>query len=235
MERSEDIKYKSIKYGEIICKAFNQWYALKNGIQEVVDPFYPEGSAMETCRNTIIRYKEKIVNELPEELYPEEYYLDTPEEYPHNYIAREDELLTLGEKRLKEIKQMPEYRKMLEYKYEKYYDKKIDKRNNIYYYAVKGYVENFEQALHSAENERNSRDSMKKSCYDFKQDIMDVRRYARYSDEWWKGAFERCLYLIKDLCSQEEEQENNSNEGIHLLADNYENGYQFSLLDFGLC
>ena len=160
MERSEDIKYKSIKYGEIICKAFNQWYALKNGIQEVVDPFYPEGSAMETCRNTIIRYKEKIVNELPEELYPEDYYLDTPEEFPHNYIARENELLTLGEKRLKEIKQMPEYRKMLEYKYEKYYDKKPDKRNNIYY-VVKGYVENFEQALHSAENERNSRDSMK--------------------------------------------------------------------------
>ncbi len=235
MERSENVKYKSVKYGEIICKAFNQWYALKNGIQEVVDPFYPEGSAMETCRNTIIRYKEKIVKELPEELYPEEYYLDTPEEYPHNYIAREDELLILGEKRLEEIKQMPEYRKMLGYKYEKYYDKKTDKRNNIYYYVVKGYVENFEHALHSAENERNSRDSMKKSYYDFRQDMMDVRRYARYSDEWWKSAFERCLYLIKDLCPQEEKHENNSNEEIHLLADNYENGYQFSLLDFGLC
>ena len=99
----EEMKKEAARLEQELSYQFRRWKELKTGTQKIVDPFYAEGSSMNMCRTQIIHIKEAIEANLSIDLYPDEYYEDTPEKYPLNYIANEETLIPRSKQRIAEV------------------------------------------------------------------------------------------------------------------------------------
>lgn len=247
----EEMKKEAARLEQELSYQFRRWKELKTGTQKIVDPFYAEGSSMNMCRTQIIRIKEAIEANLSIDLYPDEYYEDTPEKYPLNYIANEETLIPSSKQRIAEVRQMPEYRALLDLHYENLFSKKEDEANHVFYYTVKNYVDHFARAITEAEKESED-EAIRKDQFLERQWLMEIRRCVRYSDDWWKSAFTRCRQQILALPQYAERLEQNKEnmqkeENIKAqkkpnfsaavfcpTQNNFEADHQFSLFDYGI-
>lgn len=196
-KREKSQMEKAEEYGNCIAYELERWAELRDGTQKIKDPFWEEGGSMNLHRNMIMRYREQIENEIPKTLYPKEYFLSVPPEYPICYIAGTDTLVTRAKARLEFIKKIPSYLELIHCGYSEKIPK--DKRNKdmIFYDVVLGYVHNFEDSIPLAENEIQEYASRENQyAYYRNEATMNVRRYENYSNQWWERAFEDCLTKI---------------------------------------
>ena len=94
-------------YGKSLNQSFMQWESLrKYGGQ---DPFWSDGCDMNLVRNHIINYKRIITESMPQELYPEIFYRETPPEVNRDYMARESDIRINARATLECLKVNPDY------------------------------------------------------------------------------------------------------------------------------
>ena len=185
---------KAEEYKKQLVEDYRRWNGYAEPFRITYDPFYEDGYNMNLSRRRILFTKEKIKNELPESLYPAEYFLENPAKMPDDYIAGQETLVERGGKRLGEILQMPDYLALLRTGYADRFSRKEDDKNHIFYYAVVGYVENFKRSLQDAKTYTPGN----RCRFPYHQTpYLDLRRYAGYKDDWWTDAFQRCLAGIK--------------------------------------
>ena len=126
---------KSEKYGEELMYEFARWNELNTGKQKIVDPFCADGDNMNLCREHIIYCRLKVEEELPENLYPEAYFWKVPDKVSNNYIANKESIAAQARKRIKEVKQMPGYQKLIQLKpqYELVSNPKSDSHFGVFF------------------------------------------------------------------------------------------------------
>lgn len=193
-EKEKSPMEKSVEYGACIAQELKHWKELHDGTQPCIDPFWEEGGNMNLIRNHILRYRELIEKELPPVLYPKEYNLPVPEEYPIRYIGGLDTLIERAKAALQKVKGMKSYLELIQCGYVETISEKQKQHDNIFYNVVLGYVKNLECAIPAAEELIKTYDPNNNAQRN--ESIMDVRRYANYSDSWWESAFEGCLRKI---------------------------------------
>ena len=142
---------KAVLLGKELADSYSKWERRYRG-EGTIDPFYADGYNLNMIRNQICIQKKRIEKELPRELYPDEYLLPIPDLMNNEYVALQDEWVEVGEKRILEVKQMPDYLTLIHSGYSKKFNEKQDDKNHIYYYAVVGYVKNFERSLQDAKD-----------------------------------------------------------------------------------
>lgn len=184
---------KAVLLGKELADSYSKWERRYRG-EGTIDPFYADGYNLNMIRNQIYIQKKRIEKELPRELYPDEYLLPIPDLMNNEYVALQDEWVEVGEKRILEVKQMPDYLTLIHSGYSKKFNEKQDDKNHIYYYAVVGYVKNFERSLQDAKDYESGK---KELALKYNNPYLDLRRYASYKDSWWHEAFSRCITIIQ--------------------------------------
>ena len=169
---------KAVLLGKELADSYSKWERRYRG-EGTIDPFYADGYNLNMIRNQICIQKKRIEKELPRELYPDEYLLPIPDLMNNEYVALQDEWVEVGEKRILEVKQMPDYLTLI---------------HSGYYYAVVGYVKNFERSLQGAKDYESGK---KELALKYNNPYLDLRRYASYKDSWWHEAFSRCITVIQ--------------------------------------
>lgn len=94
--------------------AHAKWkYVYENGGS---DPFCEDGNNLNLLRNHILNYKRMCEENLSQDDYPEEYYLDVPDKMPINFMARKDEIKQNAKTSLEIYEDNDDYRYMLSHK-----------------------------------------------------------------------------------------------------------------------
>lgn len=103
-EEKEDLKEK---YQKELSYWYKYWNCLNtNGGS---DPTWADGCNMNLARKHIIYYKQKCIDDLAKEEYPEEFYYDLPKEVSPNYMARADEIRKNAAESLAIYKKNPDF------------------------------------------------------------------------------------------------------------------------------
>ena len=185
---------KSMIYGEHIAYELAEWTALRDGTKECVDPFWEDGINMNLCRNHILYYHGRIEEELLPALYPKEYSIPIPEEYPSRYISGLDTLIACANGKIERIQNMPSYLELLQCGYAEQISLDQKKKDSSYYNWIMSDIANFQKGIPLAEEELLNYDVHSMKRYDW---ILTTRRYARISDKSWNKRFMECLKKIQ--------------------------------------
>lgn len=86
--KTPDQKKRSKQLGKEIQNSRKRYEDLR--VHGGSDPFWSDGVNMNLCRNHIMYFRKQIESELDPENYPEEYFLEIPEEVSSNYMADPD-------------------------------------------------------------------------------------------------------------------------------------------------
>lgn len=140
MAKKTEMKYK-LKVELENC--YKRWHHIYE--YGASDPNWEDGVNLNLVRNHIIWYKKQCKEQLVEEDYPDEYYIDLPEEVSLTYMARKDEIKENAKKSLVMYKEDEDYKYLKNLADEPWLSEKIRQR----VIAVNRYVEGLQNAIWS--------------------------------------------------------------------------------------
>lgn len=108
--KTPDQKKRSKQLGKEILDSRKRYEDLR--IHGGSDPFWADGANMNLCRSHVIYFRKQVEAELDLENYPEEYFLEIPEEVSNNYMADPDGIRRRSVAALEVLKENQDFKYM---------------------------------------------------------------------------------------------------------------------------